>query len=105
VTSSEISSNPWTYDCKTTAAPDGTNITAPGWHTVDIAFTSAGFSVYYDGALYMSVPEAITPAGNDPMWVTVSDGSCNGSGGNECPGGAPGGPAGTTQVAYISEFS
>jgi hypothetical protein len=34
-TSSELSTNPWTYDCKITGQPDGTNITAPGRHTAD----------------------------------------------------------------------
>ena len=103
--SSVLSTDPWAYDCKTTADPVGANITAGGWHTVDIAFTGTGVSIYYDGHLYVSLSEGLTPAGNDPMWITVSDGSCSAGGANVCAGGASSGPAGTMDVAYIDEFS
>jgi hypothetical protein len=103
--SSVLSTDPWAYDCKTTADPVGANITAGGWNTVDIAFTGTGVSIYYDGHLYVSLSEALTPAGNDPMWLTVSDGSCSAGGANVCADGASSGPPGTMDVAYIDEFS
>jgi hypothetical protein len=99
----EISTNPWTYAGKTTATPVSTNI-APGWHVVDIAFRSSGVSVYYDGSLYVSIPESVTTPGDDPMWLTVSDGSCASGGNNVCATGALGTP-GNVQVKYIREFS
>jgi hypothetical protein len=99
----EISTNPWTYAGKATATPVSTNI-APGWHVVDIAFTSSGVSVYYDGSLYVSIPESVTTPGDDPMWLTVSDGSCASGGNNVCATGALGTP-GNAQVKYIREFS
>jgi len=100
--SSEISTNPWSYQCKADASPPASpDITAGNWHTVDIAFTSDGFSVYYDGRLFDSVKENLTPAGDDPMWFTVSEGSCEGQDGSECNG--PPGP-GNVKVRYIRVF-
>jgi hypothetical protein len=43
---------------------------------VDIAFTATGFSVYYNGRLYDSIKENVTTPGRDPMWLTVSEWSC-----------------------------
>lgn len=100
---SEISTNPWTYTCKTTVKPVGANITA-GWHIVDIAFTSTGVQVYYDGSLYVTINESVTTKGNDPMWVTFSEGSCAGQSGSECAAGAEG-VAGNVQVKYVRVFS
>jgi hypothetical protein len=76
----------------------------PGtWTTVDISFTSTGVDVYYNGSLYVHIPESVTTAGNDPMYLTVSEGSCNSSGANVCNGGTS--PAGSVQVQWIREFS
>jgi hypothetical protein len=83
--------------------PASANI-SPGWHVVDIAFTSSSISLYYDGQLYVSIPESITVSGSDPMWLTVSDGSCESGGNNVCATGALGTP-GNVQVKYIREFS
>ncbi len=100
--SSEISTNPWTYDCKSNATPTGTNI-QPGWHIVDIAFTSSGVQVYYDGSLYVTINESVTGP-SDPMWLTFSEGSCEANGNNVCASGALGTP-GNVQVKYLREFS
>jgi hypothetical protein len=101
---SEISTNPWTYACKSSVSPVGANI-QPGWHVVDIAWTSSGVQVYYDGSLYVTVSESVTTGRTaDPMWLTISEGSCAANGGNECASGAAGTP-GTVQVKYVREFS
>ena len=103
--SSTISTGPWQYNCKTNApAPRTRNITAPGWNIVDIAFTATGFSVYYNGKLFDSIKENVTTAGNDPMWLTVSEGSCKQPWFNACVRGT-GGKPGNVQVRYIRVFS
>ncbi|HEY0937176.1 MAG TPA: glycoside hydrolase family 16 protein [Trebonia sp.] len=102
--SSVISTDPWSYACKTTVQPTGTDITA-GWHVVDIAFTSSGVQVYYDGSLYVTISESVTAGQTaDPMWLTFSEGSCNSGGDNECASGTSG-PAGNVQVKYLRVFS
>lgn len=104
----EISTNPWTYSCKQNApAPVGANVTAPGWHTVDFAFTGTGWSEYYDGHLYDSISESVTTGAGVPQFITVSEGSCNASAyaDNECANNATSGPAGTMQVAYINTYA
>jgi len=103
--SSTISTGPWQYACKTNApAPQTRNITAPGWNIVDIAFTATGFSVYYNGKLYDSIKENVTTPGKDPMWLTVSQGSCEQPTFNACATGTTGKP-GNVQVRYIKVFS
>jgi hypothetical protein len=101
---SEISTNPWTYACKSTVSPVGANI-QPGWHVVDIAWTSSGVQVYYDGSLYVTISESVTTGRTaDPMWLTLSEGSCEANGNNECASGALGTP-GNVQVKYVRQFS
>jgi hypothetical protein len=100
---SEVSTNPWTYTCKATVKPVSADI-LPGWHIVDLAFTSSGLQVYYDGALYVTINENVTTRGNDPMWLTFSEGSCDEVGGNECAAGAAGVP-GNVQVKYLRIFT
>lgn len=103
--SSTISTGPWQYACKTNApAPRTRNITAPSWNIVDIAFTATGFSVYYNGKLFDSIKENVTTPGNDPMWLTVSMGSCKQPTFNACAKGTSGN-AGNVQVKYIRIFS
>lgn len=76
----------------------------PGtWATVDISFTATGVDVYYQGQLYVHVPETVTTGGTDPMYLTVSEGSCAADGQNVCNGGSS--PAGTVQVRSLAEFS
>jgi hypothetical protein len=102
--SSTISTGPWQYACKTNApTPSTRNITAPSWDIVDIAFTSTGFSVYYNGKLFDSIKENVTTSGNDPMWLTVSESSCNQPSFNACGKGTNGGP-GNVQIKYIKVF-
>ncbi len=102
--SSTISTGPWQYDCKTNApAPRTRNITAPGWNIVDIAFTATGFSVYYNGRLFDSIKENVTTPGKDPMWLTVSEWSCEQPWFNACAKGTSGRP-GNIQVRYIRIF-
>jgi hypothetical protein len=102
--SSTISTGPWQYACKTNApAPRTRNITAPSWNIVDIAFTATGFSVYYNGKLFDSIKENVTTSGTDPMWLTVSEGSCKQPNFNACAKGTSGKP-GNVQVKYIRVF-
>jgi hypothetical protein len=100
---SQVSTNPWTYACKTTVKPFSANI-SPGWHIVDIAFTYSGVQVYYDGSLYVSINENVTTSGNDPMWVTFSEGSCAEPWASVCASGAEGVP-GNVQVKYLRIFT
>jgi hypothetical protein len=101
---SEASTNPWAYACKTTLKPVGKNL-QPGWHIVDVAWSSGGVQIYYDGALYVSIHESVTTGThNDPMRVIFSEGSCLNGAANECvPGGE--GTAGNVQVKYLRVFS
>jgi hypothetical protein len=90
------------HACKTTVQPVSASI-SPGWHIVDIAFTSSGLQVYYDGSLYVTINENVTTGGNDPMWLTFSEGSCAGNNGNVCAAGAAG-VSGNVQVKYLRIF-
>ena len=100
----EISTNPWAYDCKTTVKPVSKNI-GPGWHVIDIAWTASGVQIYYDGALYVTIHESVTTGkSDDPMRLVFSQGSCLIGSANECvPGGE--GTAGNVQVKYVRVFS
>jgi hypothetical protein len=101
---SEVSTNPWAYACKTTITPVGKNI-GPGWHIIDIAWSSNGLQIYYDGALYVSIHENVTTGKTaDPMRVVFSDGSCLNGAANECVAGGEGTP-GNVQVKYLRVFS
>jgi hypothetical protein len=101
---SEISTNPWAYACKTTVKASGKNI-KPGWHVVDIAWTSSGVQVYYDGTLYVTIRENVTASkAGDPMRVVFSEGSCLVGAANECvPGSVD--TSGNVQVRYLRVFS
>jgi hypothetical protein len=83
-------------------APGGSNI-APGvWTTVDISFTSTGVDVYYQGKLYVHIPESVTTGGADPMFLTISEGSCNAEGANVCNGGTS--PQGEVDVQWVKQY-
>ena len=101
---SEWSTNPWAYGCKTTVKATGKNI-GPGWHVVDVAWTSSGVQVYYDGALYVAIKEHVTNGKTaDPLHVVISEGSCQVGGSSQCvPGGL--GTPGNIQVKYLRVFS
>ena len=102
--SSVLSTDPFTYDCKSNLSAVGANIST-GWHIIDYAFTSSGIDVYYDGHLYTHVPETLTATTDDPFWITVSDGSCNsGNNGDVCQSQSDLVP-GNIQVAYIRIFT
>jgi beta-glucanase (GH16 family) len=101
---SEVSTNPWAYACKTTIKPSGKNI-QPGWHIIDIAWSSNGLQIYYDGALYVSIHESVTTGKTaDPMRVVFSEGSCLNGAANECVAGGAG-TSGNVQVKYLRVFS
>lgn len=101
--SSTIGTDPWSYACKSTVSASGPGIAA-GWHTIDIAFTVSAVQVWYDGHLYVSVPETLTGTTNDQMWITFSEGSCNALYALTCaPGGE--GKAGNVQVAWLRAFT
>jgi hypothetical protein len=101
---SEVSTNPWAYDCKTTIKPTGKNI-APGWHIIDVAWSTNGLQIYYDGQLYVSIHESVTTGKTaDPMHFVFSEGSCVNGANNECVAGGEG-TAGNVQVKYVRVFS
>lgn len=76
----------------------------PGtWTTVDISFTTTGVDVYYNGSLYVHIPETVTTGGSDPMYLAISEGSCSVNGNNVCNGGTS--PAGSVQTQWLREFS
>jgi hypothetical protein len=98
--SSTQATDPWTYPCKTTVKPSGADITA-GWHTLDMAYTTTGADIYYDGHLYAHLPETLTASGTNSMWIDFSEGSCNAGGaGNTCAPSGEGTP-GNVQVAWM----
>ena len=103
VSSSEYSTNPWNYDCKSTLPTHSPDI-QPGWHTVDIAYGTHSVSVYYDGNLFAAVSGAsVVNGASDPSWVTFSTGSCNAEGDNECASG--GQRSGYTEIQWLRIFT
>jgi hypothetical protein len=94
---------PDAWDNKVVPHAGGPNIAPDTWTTVDISFTSTGVDVYYNGKLYVHIPESVTTGGNDPMYLTISEGSCNADGTNVCNGGSS--PIGSVQVKSLAEFS
>jgi len=104
-TSSSVkSTDPFTYDCKSNLNAVSGNIST-GWHVIDYAFTTTGVDVYYDGNLYVHVPENLTQNGANPFWITVSDGSCNSAGNSVCASNNDLGVAGNLQIQYIRAFT
>ena len=104
-TSSTISTNPWTYDCKTNLTTKGANIST-GPHIIDYAFTTTGIDIYYDGHLYTHIPETLTATHDDPFWITVGTGSCeSANNGNVCQSQSDLGVAGNVQIAYVRIFT
>lgn len=96
-----IGGDPW--DDQQVPFAGGPNIQPGVWTTVDIAFTATGADVYYQGQLYVHIPESVTTGGNDPMYLTISEGSCSAEGVSVCNGGTS--PAGNVQVQWVREFS
>jgi hypothetical protein len=86
--SSEYSTNPWSYACKSTLRTYSVNLTV-GWHTIDLAFGDHEASVYYDGNLFARVSGANVVNGPaNPVWLTFGTGSCNTTfNGNTCASG------------------
>jgi len=101
--SSVLSTDPWSYDCKGNLRAVGVNIST-GWHIIDFAFTANSVQVYYDGRLYTTASESLTGHSGDPFWITVSEGSCESAGNSVCNSNADLGVAGNLQVNYIREF-
>jgi hypothetical protein len=100
---SEVSTNPWAYACKTTITPVSQNI-QPGWHIIDVAWTSGGLQIYYDGALFVTIHESVTTGGTDPMRLIFSEGSCLNGANNECVADGEG-ASGNVQVKWARIFS
>lgn len=98
-----IGPDPWDDQQVSLASGHPADIAANSWTTVDISFTTTGVDVYYNGSLYVHIPETVTTGGTDPMFLTISEGSCNAEGTNVCNGGTA--PAGSVQAQYVSEFS
>lgn len=96
-----IGPDPW--DNQQVPFAGGPDIQPGTWTTVDISFTASGVDVYYNGTLYVHIPESVTTSGNDPMFLTISEGSCNAEGVNVCNGGTS--PAGSVQTQWVREFS
>jgi hypothetical protein len=101
--SSEYSTNPWAYTCKTTLPVHSANLGA-GWHTVDIAYGNHAVSIYYDGNLYTTVsgPNVVNGP-SDPNWIVFSTGSCNAAGYNSCANGQ--GAPGYIEIQWLRMFT
>lgn len=52
------------------ALPAETSNITPGWHVVDVVWTSGFFAVYYDGRLFTSYSNSVVTG--DPLQVTIS---------------------------------
>lgn len=94
---------PDSWDNKQVPLAGAPDIKPGTWTTVDISFTTSGVDVYYNGLLYTHIPETVTTGGKDPMYLTLSEGSCNAGGANVCNGGTS--PAGSVQAQWVREFS
>ncbi len=92
-----IGPDPW--DNQRVPLAGSPDIAAGVLTTVDISFTTTGVDVYYQGKLYVHIPESVTTSGNDPMYATISEGSCNAEGANVCNGGHA--PAGSVTTQYL----
>jgi hypothetical protein len=85
--------------------PTGPNIKPNVWETVDILFGSDDIQIFYNGIHYVSIPQNLTPAGKDPMYFTLSEGSCEAEGANVCVNGSQGVDSpGKMLVNYVREF-
>lgn len=96
-----IGPDPW--DNQRVPLAGNPNIAAGVLTTVDVSFTATGVDTYYQGKLYVHIPESVTTGGNDPMYVTISEGSCNAEGADVCNGGHA--PAGSVISQYVAVYS
>jgi hypothetical protein len=99
----------WTTDgiysqCEQSLTPHAPNFVAHSWIIVDYSFTSTGIDVYYNGQLYVHVPETTTSTTDDPYWLTFSQGPCN-DGGNECAQPSDATATGNLGIAYFRAFT
>lgn len=103
----EKSTNPWTYACKTNLTPTSApNFAYHQWVIVDYAYTSTGVDVYYNGQLYVHVPESVTQGGGAPAWLTFSNGSCHSNNnGDTCLNPSDATVAGNFAIAYFRVFT
>jgi hypothetical protein len=72
----------------------------PGWNVVDIEFTSTDANIYFNGALYVTVPASQLT--HDPAYLDFGISGPNGADPNSTSW--PAGPA-TEDVAYVKVFS
>lgn len=96
-----IGPDPW--DSRRVSLAGGPDIQAGVPTAVDISFTTAGVDVYYNGVLYVHIPESVTTSGSDPMYLTISEGSCRAEGADVCNGGVA--PQGWVTTAYVAQYS
>jgi hypothetical protein len=106
--SSEATTDPWTYPAKTvqlspensTAAPVAPNIVPDAWTHVTLAFGKGKCDVYYNGTLYCTISGSYVT--NQPMFVTagISFGAAT-LGASQAPYDQPG----TLEVQYVRVFS
>jgi hypothetical protein len=82
-----------------TAAPSVPDV-QPGWNVVDVEFTSTVANVYYNGALYVTIPASILS--HLPAYLDFGISGPNGSDANrsQWPAGAA-----TEDVQYVKVFS
>jgi hypothetical protein len=84
------------YDAPSPAVPD----VQPGWNTVDIEFTGTVANIYYNGALYVTVPANVMT--HQPAYLDFGISGPNGNDPNNPQW--PSGPA-TEDVQYVKVFS
>lgn len=82
-----------------TPNPGAANV-QPGWNVVDIEFTSTDANIYFNGALYVTVPASQLT--HNPAYLDFGIGGPNGADPNSTSW--PAGPA-TEDVAYVKVFS
>jgi hypothetical protein len=96
-------SNSQVSTCENSLTPTAPNITPGTWNTVDVAFGGNRIQIFYNGKLYVTIPETLTGTTDDPMWITASESGCDADGSNECASGNSNGP-GNVQIKDIRIF-
>ena len=110
--SSQATTDPWTYPAKTvqlspknsTTAPVAPNILPDQWTYVTLAFGKGASGnycdVYYDGTLYCTIAGSYVTG--DPMWITAGTGfGASVLGSNQAPYDQPG----NIEIQYVRVFS
>jgi hypothetical protein len=81
-------------------ANQGVSNVKPGWNVVDIEFTSTDANIYFNGALFVTIPGSILS--HDPAYLNFGISGPNADDGNSAlwPAGAA-----TEDVQYVKVFS